>query len=42
MKEQYLDFDEYIQQREPDELERHDAWRVAISIYLAMLLIVNN
>jgi fido (protein-threonine AMPylation protein) len=32
MKEQYLDFDEYIQQREPDELERHDAWRVAIGL----------
>ena len=32
MKEQYLDFDEYIQQREPDELKRHDAWRVAIGL----------
>ena len=32
-KEQYyIDFDEYIQQGEPDKRKRADAWRVAIGL----------
>ena len=32
IKQQYLDFDEYIRQGEPEKRERAEAWRVAIGL----------
>ena len=32
IKQQYLDFDEYIRQGEPEKKERAEAWRVAIGL----------
>jgi len=32
IKQQYLDFDEYIRQAEPEKRERAEAWRVAIGL----------
>ena len=32
MTDKYLNFDEYIRQREPAQRERADAWRVAIGL----------
>ena len=31
-REQYINFDEYIRQGEPQKRERADAWRVAIGL----------
>ena len=31
-KQQYLNFDEYIRQGEPEKKERAEAWRVAIGL----------
>lgn len=31
-KEQYINFDEYIRQNEPQKRERAEAWRVAIGL----------
>ena len=32
IKQQYLNFDEYIRQGEPEKKERAEAWRVAIGL----------